>query len=372
VRTATTYLAIAVAALVFCGSTPASGPEAPLGTAALGGPDRHPGHDAVWSQEPASGLGGVASQLAADYPFYVETASDFFALNDATVNHLHWWGSWYPPARDGLPVSSVRRVDGSGPDGRALVCNDALWAGCNVVITGDNTGGPNHAEHYSGCGWLEDGPEVVYQLAIPRSPTTLAVSLYGMSVDLDAFLLSACDENTCITYGDFGFAVELEAGDYYLVIDGYHGAQGSFSMQLECSDVPPLYFVARFYEHLGDLPGDMLYEHYFSDYSEVWNADLGVFQYWADIPPFPIVDGEFYWISIQSILDFGCFGQWYWQETANPLLEWAVIDGDIFGAPRWTTILDAIGRTADMSFELAEIETPVENTSWGAIKSLYR
>jgi hypothetical protein len=370
-RTAIVTALVVVCVSLAAGPATAHEARAATGLAGPGGPDRHPGHDTVWSQGPDAGLMGVASQHAADYPFYVETAADFFALNDAEVNHLHWWGSWSPPARDGRPVPSVRRVEWNGPGSRALVCDDALWVGCNVAVSGDNTGGPNHVDYYSCSGWLEDGPEVVYELTLPRD-ATLAVSLYDMTVDLDVFLLSACSENTCITYGDFGFAVELEAGEYYLVVDGFLGAEGSFSMHLECSDVPPLYFVARFYEHSVDVPGDMLYEHYFSDYTEVWNPDLSVFEYWADIPPFPIVDGNFYWISIQSVLSWSAHGQWFWQETDSHLLEWGVMDADIFGAPRWTTLLDAIGRTADLSFELAEIDTPVEDRSWGAIKALYR
>jgi hypothetical protein len=371
-RTAIACSLTAVCVALLAGAAAAHEALAPTELTAPSGPDRHPGHDTVWSQGPDGGLLAVASQHAGDFPFYAETAADFFALDDANVNHLHWWGVWYPPARDGRPAPSVQRAEWNGTGGRVLVCDDHLWAGCNVFITGDNALGPNHAEYYSCVGWYESGPEDIYLLTIPQTPTTLTVTLSGHTADLDIFLLSTCSENACITHGDITFTVELPAGQYYLIVDGYYGATSSYTLHLECAEVPPLYFVARFYTHSVDVPGELLYEHYFSEYTEVWNEDHSVFEYWADIPPFPIEDGNFYWFSIQALLDFGCFGQWYWQETGDPLLEWGVIDGEIFGAPRWTTLLDAIGRTGDLSFELAEIATPVEAKSWGAIKALYR
>jgi len=334
--------------------------------------ERHPGHDTVWSQGPESGILGVASQYAYDYPFYAETATDFFALNDADVNHLHWWGRWASPGRDGLPVPSVSRVEWDGQGGRALVCNDPLWAGCNIVVAGDNTGGPNHADYYNCSSWLEDGPEVVYLLTIPHTPTTVTVTLSDLLQDLDIFLLSTCSENACITYGHYGFTIELPAGEYYLVVDGYYGAISSYTLTIECADVPPLYFVVRFYDHNVDQPGNLLYEHTFSDYAEVWDEDLQTFAYWADIPPFFIADGNFYWISIQSILSWAQFGQWFWQESDTTVLEWAVMDFEVLGVPRWTPLPNAIGKTVDMSIELAAIDTPVEAKSWGVIKSLYR
>jgi hypothetical protein len=337
-----------------------------------GGPDCTPGHEFVWLQGPEPEGLAYASQFAPDHPFYAECANDFIVTVDTEITHIHWWGVWFPPPRDGRPSLSVRRASwGAGGD-RALDCTSAILSGCNIAVPGDNTGGPTNVDEYSCVGWLESGPEVVYELVVPFSPTTVTVTLSDLSADLDVFLLSACDENACITFGDNSFAVALDAGIYYLVVDGYYGAVSSYTLTVECVDLPLLYFAVRFYEHNVDLPSNLLYEQYLADGHESWNEELGCFEYWADIPPFPVVDGEHYWLSIQSVLNFTDFGQWYWWESEFSSLEWPVMDFELLGIPRWTSFPLAVGETVDLAFGLADIDTPVEARSWGVIKSLYR
>jgi hypothetical protein len=339
-----------------------------LGTAG----DRHPDHDFLWLQGPDPEDNAYASQFPPDAGWYAEIAADFVALETAEINHIHWWGQRFPVTRDGRPVMSVRRVEWGGGGERSLDCTGAILTGCNVVLTGDNTGGPNNVDYYSCSGWLEDGPEVVYELLIPFDGTNLTVTIGDLFADLDIFLLSHCDEGTCITYGHFDFNVTVDAGIYYLVVDGWHGAVSSYTLTIECQDVPPLYFAVRFYDHVVDEPGDLLYEVYVGDIHETPFERYELYSYWADIPPFPVVDGEHYWISIQSVMNQSPFGQWFWQRSDFSALEWPVWDADIFGFTRWTSLPEAVGTTGDMAFGLAHIDTPVEARSWGVIKALYR
>jgi hypothetical protein len=334
--------------------------------------ERDPGHDMLWLQGPDPEDNAYASQYTPDFGWYAEIATDFVALETAEINHIHWWGQRSPVTRDGRPVMSVRHVDWDETGERSLDCTNAILTGCNVVLTGDNTGGPNNVEYYSCSQWLESGPEVVYELMIPFDGTNLTVTIGDLFADLDIFLLAACNENTCITYGHWDFNVTLDAGIYYLVVDGFSGAVSSYTLTIECADVPPLYFAIRFYDHLVDEPNQLLYEAYVFDVHEAPFERYELYEYWADIPPFPVVDGEHYWISIQSVMNQGDFGQWYWQRSEFSALEWPVWDAPIFGFGRWTPLPDAIGTTGDMAFGVAHIDTPVEARSWGAIKSLYR
>jgi hypothetical protein len=333
---------------------------------------RHPGHDFLWLQGPDPAENAYASQYTPDSGWYAEIATDFIALETSEINHVHWWGQRNPVTRDGRPVMSVRRVEWDGSTGRALDCSNAILTGCNVVLTGDNTGGPTNVQFYNCSSWDESGPEVVYELMIPFDGTNLTVTIGDLSADLDIFLLSQCHEGTCITYGHYSFNVLVDAGIYYLVVDGYFGAVSSYTLTIDCAGVPPLYFAVRFYNHVVDEPGMLLYETYVGDIHETPYERYVLYEYWADIPPFPVTQGQHYWISIQSVMNQLDFGQWFWQRSEFSALEWPVWDAAVFGFDRWTPLPDAIGTTGDMAFGLAHVETPVEARSWGVIKSLYR
>lgn len=334
--------------------------------------ERDPGHDFLWLQGPADGTIGWASQFPPDAGWHSEIATDFIATETTEINHIHWWGWQNPVTRDGGPLLSVRRVDWDRDGDRLLDCSSAIWTGCNVVLTGDNSGGPNNVDYYSCSSWLEDGPEVVYQLLVPFDGINLTATIGDLSQDLDIFLLPVCNEGSCITYGHYTFNITLPAGTYFLVVDGYHGAVSSYTLTIECTDVPPLYFAVRFYDHVVDEPGALLYEQYVVDVHETPVERYELYDYWTDIPPFPVVAGHHYWISIQSVMNLSPYGQWFWHEAAFTALEWPVWDSDVFGFPRWTPFPDAVGTTVDMAIGLASKDTPVEARSWGVIKSLYR
>ena len=67
----------------------------------------------------------------------------------------------------------------------------------------------------------------------------VTVTISGMTADLDVFMLSACDENACIAYGNATFTTDcLAAGTYYIVVDGYNGAVSTFDLEVTCTDCP--------------------------------------------------------------------------------------------------------------------------------------
>jgi hypothetical protein len=372
-KTAAAIVALSVFALTCLAG--ASGPE----SAGAAGMDRHPGHDVIWSQLPADGVVGWTSQFAPDYPIYGECAVDFVASEDTEITHIHWWGIVDAP--DSSPSIRVTRTGGSSSGRPELDCSAAELRGCNIVIDDTNVGAPSNADLYAGT-WSETGPEVVYMIQIPFAGTSMTAALSNMGgADLDIFLLPECDETHFFTAGDSAVAWTFaEPGIYYLVVEGYAGAESDYTLTIDCTIVPDVYFTIRFYADLPierdrSVPGAMLYEHHTIHYNEAPDGWPYRFSYWADIPGFPIVKDERYWVSVQCVRDFNPGGAtWYWSEAEDLVDNDSMADYTGFGFPRWTALADipdSPGPT-DLAFELADIETAVEARSWGVIKSLYR
>jgi hypothetical protein len=344
--------------------------------------DRHPGHDVIWSQLPIVGGTGYASQLAPDYPFYAESANDFVVLDNAAITHVHWWGT-RNSLKSLVPTLSIRETGWSGARStRSLDCTGAGLAYCGLdSLAGDNTSGNRNADAYSCVSWNETGPEIVYEMAVTLPGTYMSASLSDLTADLDIFLLSSCSEDSCLAFGDNAVDYTFtHPGTYYIVVDGYYGATSTYTLRVACPNVPDLYFAIRFYgDPVADAegrpappyPGECLYTYYTTNPHEAWDAGLSTYSYWADIPPFPVEAGHHYWFSVQSVLQFYTHGQWYWDQSATVEQLYPVMDFATLGVPRWTTFPD-VGYFTDVAFELATIDSPVERTSWGAIKAMYR
>jgi hypothetical protein len=115
------------------------------------------------------------------------------------------------------------------------------------VSCGDSdTWGTNRAGHtdrivrYSCSPWTESGPEYAYSFTAPATGSA-TVSLTGMEagVDLDIFVLDAaegdCDPTTCIAHGERTATFDVEEGhEYHLVVDGYFGDEGNFTLNVNC------------------------------------------------------------------------------------------------------------------------------------------
>ena len=117
---------------------------------------------------------------------------------------------------------------------------------CGDEVAGDTTGGTDHLHDYSCTIWDESGPDFVYFLVLDEM-ADLTATLSDMTVDLDVFILSysadgACPEN-CLAYDNMAARIEdAPPGYYYIVVDGYNGAEGSYTLSVECRphtcDVP--------------------------------------------------------------------------------------------------------------------------------------
>jgi hypothetical protein len=116
---------------------------------------------------------------------------------------------------------------------------------CGQQVSGDTTGRASHIDDYDCVGWYESGPEAVYSLNLPATfaPYTITATLGDLPVgeDLDVFLLSTdgCYAGSCAGVtsnpdGDTATATGVAGGTYYVVVDGYAGAAGSYTLNVDC------------------------------------------------------------------------------------------------------------------------------------------
>jgi hypothetical protein len=72
----------------------------------------------------------------------------------------------------------------------------------------------------------ESGPEVLYKVTVPEAGF-LTVAVHGdPGVDVDAHILSEADPETCLSRGDLHAKVDVEAGEYWVVVDTFAGGGG--------------------------------------------------------------------------------------------------------------------------------------------------
>jgi len=121
--------------------------------------------------------------------------------------------------------------------GKGLDCSAAVSASCEASYQGDTTGANSNVTYYNCSSWDESGPEEVYVLTTEASgDITAALSGMDLGVDLDVFMLSSCDENTTLAYGDWAASYSHAApGTYYIVVDGYKRDSGSYALDISCS-----------------------------------------------------------------------------------------------------------------------------------------
>lgn len=133
-----------------------------------------------------------------------------------------------PADPDYLPSRTV--FDCSGRD--TLV----LAPGMVEVLADDTSDGLSDLDSYPCVPWNEFGREHIYRLEVGE-PLELWAALRDLgSIDLDLFLLSDCDSESCLVGVNTEFGIALDPGTYYLVVDGYgtsSSTAGPYTLELE-------------------------------------------------------------------------------------------------------------------------------------------
>ncbi|MCF8247269.1 MAG: T9SS type A sorting domain-containing protein [Saprospiraceae bacterium] len=87
------------------------------------------------------------------------------------------------------------------------------------------------------------GPERIHRFILPTTGL-VNISLTNISSNLELFLLSTCDKDQCIEWSTNAgtlneqIQVTLTAGTYYVVVDGYNGIFGDYTLKVDWNCCP--------------------------------------------------------------------------------------------------------------------------------------
>jgi hypothetical protein len=120
----------------------------------------------------------------------------------------------------------------------------------------DTTTGDSEVASYACRAWDESGPEHIYLLELTEE-LVLDAWLGGNLVDHDLILLSDCDSDSCLTQQNTEFSAWLPAGQYVLVVDGFQGAAGAYTLNLTTREpgLPTVVCTGDQTSDLGDFVG---------------------------------------------------------------------------------------------------------------------
>ncbi|MBN1666672.1 MAG: hypothetical protein JW862_06275 [Anaerolineales bacterium] len=160
------------------------------------------------------------------------------AWDDINQQDIGFWNTFVDDCSSSNYVWCVAdTVDTAG------TCSNPEPISCGAHIVDTTTGMASHRSHYS-CtyDWDESGADRVYALTLPPGYTySVTASLSGMDFDLDVFFLSSlgCQTGDCINqdgYGDWSLTVsDLQAGTYYIVVEGFQKSEGNYTLDVSCS-----------------------------------------------------------------------------------------------------------------------------------------
>ena len=120
-----------------------------------------------------------------------------------------------------------------------------LACGSTMSATTAGPGATSAIDGYTISTWDASGPELAYAFTASSSETvTASLSDIEAGQDLDIYILqsngSGCHSDNSIAYGNVEASWEAVAGQtYYVVVDGYVGAAGSFVLDLLCGEQAP-------------------------------------------------------------------------------------------------------------------------------------
>ena len=132
--------------------------------------------------------------------------------------------------------------EGGGGSG---TCADPFVLACGDSLASETTAGAGSSMAGYVCGEFgvdETGPERVYRIEPPAPKWVTVTVTPGGIVDLDLFVLGGtCASDACFRFsagtGTEAAAFSAGAGaPAFVVVDGYNGAEGAFSLVVECGE----------------------------------------------------------------------------------------------------------------------------------------
>ncbi len=125
-----------------------------------------------------------------------------------------------------------------------LNCDNSVNLTCGVPVSLNNSAGTDEVSLYGCDGNVlnveNNGPEMIHTFTTTTAGP-VNVSLYGLTANLELFMLRSCDRGDCIDYsqnpGTNNEQIEayLQPGTYYVVVDGYNGAVCDYNLLVNCA-----------------------------------------------------------------------------------------------------------------------------------------
>ncbi|NPA67545.1 MAG: T9SS type A sorting domain-containing protein [Chlorobi bacterium] len=150
----------------------------------------------------------------------------YFYLNDLTPGSYNFTNSQAAIAgmmpRDNYPE---------------INCSNPVILTANVSYSGSTVSSANIANTYGSIDYQETGKEVVHQIT-----TTYAGRIRASITDLngnnlDVFILSDCNQDSLLAYGDsIAVADGTESGTYLIVVDGKYASEGTYTLTVNVPD----------------------------------------------------------------------------------------------------------------------------------------
>lgn len=121
-----------------------------------------------------------------------------------------------------------------------LDCTNSVILTAQVPYNGTTTASQNIVNKYGNSYYQSTGKEVVHQITT-TIPGRITASLTNLNDSvLDVFILSDCNQDSLLAYGDTAaFAENTEAGTYYIVVDGRYGYEGNYTLTVTCPTNDP-------------------------------------------------------------------------------------------------------------------------------------
>ncbi|MDA2937717.1 pre-peptidase C-terminal domain-containing protein [Acidobacteria bacterium AH-259-A15] len=111
-------------------------------------------------------------------------------------------------------------------------CTNPINLTAGQSYSANTSGGQSNFGSYSCSSWNESGPERVHRITL-NSPGTISAQLTNLSADLDVFILSSCSSSSCLAFGNSSASANVGTGTYYIVVDGYQGAVGTYTLTVD-------------------------------------------------------------------------------------------------------------------------------------------
>jgi Secretion system C-terminal sorting domain/Bacterial pre-peptidase C-terminal domain len=187
-----------------------------------------------------------------------------------------------------------------------LDCTNAALVSIGRTIQGNTTNGRNNVSTYNNDPWWQlTGPEIVHKLEWAGGQVSIKLS--NKSAALDLILLRSCNNNDFVASGggnsgtvESTITRALDAGTYYIVVDGWQLARGTYNLLVTQTETITINGVVRNFS----LRDSTLYE-LTGTTSQVLATGVESFnKYWGYVTNTTTGDGQ-----QQDVLAIKKFGQ---------------------------------------------------------------